>query len=178
MPKRAEPHTYWGHYHLEHDEEQGQREFEDDINRIFAAHHLPYEVGADGSIHRTTNAIAEATVAKAEFSMGDTVLDQLLATAQRKYLSSNPVSRRESLEALWDAWERLKTLEKEDDKKASTKLLLDKIATEPRFRLVVETDARELTDIGNDFRIRHSERGKFPVADEAEIDYLFSRLLH
>jgi len=34
--------------------------------------------------------------------------------------------RRESLEKLWDAWERLKTVEPGGDKKAQAKALLDK----------------------------------------------------
>jgi hypothetical protein len=33
-----------------------------------------------------------------------------------------------------------------------------------------------LTEIGNGFQIRHSEIGKAPVSDDAQVDYLFHRL--
>jgi hypothetical protein len=65
--------------------------------------------------------------------------------------------RRESLEKLWDAWERLKTLEPGKDKKASTTALLDKVSSEPMFRAYLEHEATRLTEIGNTFMIRHTE---------------------
>ena len=83
--------------------------------------------------------------------------------------------RRESLEKLWDAWERLKTVEGGKDKKAQTKNLLDKAASaEMRERL--EAEALELTEIGNRFMIRHTETDKVPITDLGHVDYLFHRM--
>jgi hypothetical protein len=75
--------------------------------------------------------------------------------SRQKFLNRSLNVRRESLEKLWDAWERLKTVEPGKDKKASAKALLDKAAVEPNFRNKLEQEARELTDIGNTFMIRH-----------------------
>lgn len=62
------------------------------------------------------------------------------------------------------------------DKKTSAKALLDKAATEPTFRETLEDEARELTRIGNDFTIRHSETDKVPLELSEHVDYLFHRL--
>ncbi len=77
---------------------------------------------------------------------------------------------------LWDAWERLKTVEEEKDKKEQVKSLLDKAAAEPNFRARLEKEAFELSDIGNKFITRHTEVGKVPIEDSAHVDYLFERM--
>src|SRR5580658_7191622 len=59
---------------------------------------------------------------------------------------------------------------------AQATALLDKAATEPNFRDRLETEARELTEIGNRFMIRHTEMDKVPIADSAHVDYLFQRM--
>ena len=84
--------------------------------------------------------------------------------------------RRESLEKLWDAWERLKTLEPGRDKRESAGRLLDKAAGEPTLRAKIEEEAIALTNIGNTFMIRHTETDKIPITDSAHIDYLFHRM--
>ncbi len=64
---------------------------------------------------------------------GDDVLDALLEAARHKFLNRSLDVRRESLEKLWDAWERLKTVETGKDKKVSAKALLDKRQPNPCF---------------------------------------------
>ena len=77
---------------------------------------------------------------------------------------------------MWDAWERIKTIEPGRDKKESAKKILDMAATEPKFRGLLEMDAQELTDIGNEFRIRHSETNKTEIQEVEQVDYLFHRM--
>jgi hypothetical protein len=77
---------------------------------------------------------------------------------------------------LWDAWERLKTLDVPANKKNSIAMLLDNLASEPRLREELENEARALTAIGNDFQIRHTEVGKIAIQDDSHVDYLFHRL--
>lgn len=114
---------------------------------------------------------------RAAFETGDTTLDALLEAARAKFLSPDPALRREALEKLWDAWERLKTLEPGADKKASATALLDKAADEPTYRAVIEQEAAAVTKIGNSFRIRHSETSQVEIRTEVQVDYLFHRLL-
>jgi hypothetical protein len=112
----------------------------------------------------------------ATFQTGDSTLDSILESARVKFLNPNPQIRREALEKLWDAWERLKTIEAGDDKKSQVKNLLDKAAAESNFRKLLETEAKALTDIGNNFLIRHSETNRTPIGPEPHVDYLFHRL--
>ena len=71
----------------------------------------------------------------------------------------------------------MKTLKPGADKKASATALLDRAATEPKFRDVPEQEATSPTRIGNGFRIRHSETTQVEIQTEGQVDYLFHRLL-
>jgi hypothetical protein len=70
----------------------------------------------------------------------------------------------------------LKTIGPGKSKAEQAQGLLDKTAPEPAFRERIERDARELTDIGNSFMIRHTETNKTPITTSAQVDYLFHRL--
>lgn len=107
---------------------------------------------------------------------GDATLDGLLDDATRKFRDSAPASRREAVERLWDAWERIKSLDASNDKRLSVQILLDGAAAEPQFRKLLEAEARTLTDIGNHFHIRHFETNRTQIAVVEHYDYLFHRL--
>lgn len=171
-------HDFYGHWHLHFKPEEGQAAFRDDINRILARNGLVYELKSDGKIDRLAPVVLREALASAVFRTGDTDLDSLLEAARTKYLNPSLTVRQESLEKLWDAWERLKTIELpgKGKKALSVTALLDKAATEPTFRETLEDEARELTDIGNKFRIRHSETDKVPLELSEHGDYLFHRL--
>jgi hypothetical protein len=100
----------------------------------------------------------------------------MLEEARRNFTSPDIRIRREAVERLWDGWERLKTLINPTNKKQSITELLDKAASEPTLRDVLEKDALELTRIGNAFQIRHAEVGKPTVQESEQVDYLFHRL--
>ena len=90
----------------------------------------------------------------AQFYTGDGELDRMLETARCKFINPDEAIRREALESLWDAWERLKTLGDGSNKKAQVTYLLDHTAglSSPKFRAALEREAKELTGIGNNFR--------------------------
>ena len=150
-------------------------EFTDGINRVLEREKVAYELNIDGQIVRIGAPVLSDVIQSSAFATGDNELDGLLETAQDKFISRNPAMRREGLEKLWDAWERLKTVEPGSDKKASTSALLDRVVDGP-MRDRLEREAIELTDIGNKFMIRHSEVGKHPLTDDRHVDYLFPRL--
>jgi hypothetical protein len=107
---------------------------------------------------------------------GDARLDELLDQARTKFQDPSPHARSEATERLWDAWERLKSLEDQGNKKLSVKALLDACSPESAFRDLLEREASELTRIGNEFQIRHFESGKHRVSGADQNDYLFHRL--
>ena len=110
-----------------------------------------------------------------QFRTGDEDLDRLLNEAVAKFHEPRADFRKESLEKLWDAWERLKTLYS-SNKKASTEKLLKKAIPDPKFRDRINNEAQELTNIGNAFMIRHTETDTIPIQGESQVDYLFFRL--
>jgi hypothetical protein len=77
------------------------------------------------------------------------------------------------------AWERLKTLGTGADKRAQITDLLDATAGtgSAKFREALEWEARELTRIGSNLRIRHAETSQDRLSKPEHVDYLFHRLL-
>lgn len=175
-PIQGRYHEFFQHHHLSFDVDSGRKEFRDTINRIFARNGLSYEFKDNGDIVRLGPPILQESLTREIFRTGDSTLDSMLEESRVKFLNPDPRVRRESLERLWDAWERIKTLEQPGDKRESVAKLLDKVSSEPNFRTVLEEEARRLTDIGNKFHIRHSEVGQIQVTTGAHVDYLFHRL--
>lgn len=169
-------HPFFQHSHLGFEREVGQQDFRERVNRILARNGVAFEIAGDGRVVRLAPLVLREALATTTFATGDAELDSLLEVARTKFLSPDLATRRESLEKLWDAWERAKSLRVPADKKTSTAALLDGGASEKNFRDVLETEARELTRIGNTFRIRHSEVAQVPVERSEHIDYLFHRL--
>jgi hypothetical protein len=174
-PSQVSYHSYYKHYHLGFNREEGKEIFREDINRIFARNGIAFELNGEGTIERLAPAGIRESLNSAQFRTGDNDLDALLEAARAKYLDADLNDRKDSLEKLWDAWERLKTLE-DKDKKTGATILLNKAATEPTFRELLENEAAELTAIGNNFRIRHSETTKAPIETSEQVDYLFHRM--
>lgn len=110
-------------------------------------------------------------------SSGDGTVDSMVRAAIANFRDVAPRARALAVEKLWDAWERLKTLDDGKDKKASVKALLDGVEKEGAFRALLETEALALTAIGNDFQIRHFETNRAAVGKPEQLDYLFHRLL-
>ena len=107
---------------------------------------------------------------------GDSTLDGLLDEACKKFRDPAPSSRKEAVERLWDAWERLKSLDNSNNKKLSVAILLDRASNEPNFRRLLEEEAEALTRIGNDFHIRHFETNRNPIIQGEHFEYLFHRM--
>lgn len=106
----------------------------------------------------------------------DHILDALLGDACKKFKDAAPKSRAEGTEKLWDAWERLKSIEVQGDKRMSLARLLEQCSPEPTFRARLDAEARALTEIGNSFHIRHFETDKVSISLPEQNDYLFHRL--
>lgn len=175
-PTQGVYHSFYKHHHLSFDRAAGQSEFRSRLNRIFARNGLAYQLDEDGTIIRLAPVVLREQLLAAVFETGDATLDAMLESAKTKFLNPDPEVRREALEKLWDAWERIKTIEPGKDKKAQVAAILDEAASEPNFRALIEREALELTKVGNDFLIRHSETNKTAIQANAHVDYLFHRL--
>jgi hypothetical protein len=169
-------HQFLGHDHLNFDVEAGRQEFRKEINGLFARNGVAYELDSGGAIVRLGPPILREAVSDFIFCTGDTTLDQMLEEARRKFINPNTSIRREAVERLWDAWERIKSLEEPEDKKISINLLLTKAASDPDILKMFDDEGRELTRIGNKFHIRHTEMDQILITDSDHLDYLFHRL--
>ena len=112
------------------------------------------------------------------FSTGDSTLDGLLEEARRRFLDPDPAELGTGVEKLWDAFERIKTLE-DPAKATGIGLILDKASppsVSPRLRENIDTESNTLTYLGNHLQIRHHETGTEAVSEREHFDYLFSRL--
>ncbi len=178
QPARRGWHKFYCHDHLKLDRDQGLCKFVEDINRLFSRNGLAYRLTDAGVIERTVSAPMAELLKQSGFSTGDRDLDGLLDTAVERFLLPKPEARQDAMEKLWDAFERLKTIEDPGDKKAGATSLIDRTTAcdAAVFRLAVTEEFQALTRMGNELRIRHSEVGKEPVGDNGEKDYLFMRL--
>lgn len=176
MPIPGKNHDAFNHHHLTFDQEAGREAFRATINRMFARNGVAFEMMPAGQIVRMLPPVLGEDLTRTVFNTGDRTLDNMLDECRAKFADRNPLVRREALERLWDAWERLKSLADPNDKKRSVKIILDAITSEPSLRARLEAEATELNSIGNSHLIRHSEISQVPVIDVDQVDYLFHRL--
>ncbi len=176
-PTRKEYHSFGKHHHiLSFDQETGRQEYLCEVNRLFRRRGLAYELQDGGQVIRLEPVVLSETLTSAIFQSEDQELNRLLELAREKFYDPDVNIRREAVEKLWDAWERLKTLEPGRDKKKKIEALLTKAIPQPEFRNRVDKEAIALTNLGNDFAIRHTETTKMVISESEYLDYLFHRL--
>jgi len=176
-PIQGTYHNYFEHFHLTWDRATGLKAFVDDINRLFTRNGFAFQFDSDGKAQRRLPDALRQTLNWSRFSTGDSETDRLLEAAREAIGNPRIDQRRDSLEKLWDAFERIKTLEPGGDKKASAEALLDRAAPAmSKLRSELATEAAALTKIGNGFRIRHSEVTQEHIEQPEPIDWLFGRM--
>lgn len=186
LPRQGKWHDFYGHHELRFDDdsrEEAQETFQGEVNELLCRGRVIYNfnvVGFAGTlqIQRMGTPEVRRLMADLQPNSGDKGLDDLIIEARERYLSHKEDERRIGLEKLWDAFERLKTIEPlsggKSNKKDSLNQLLAHIADKP-LRDVVEEDMKALTSVGNQFRIRHHETDKHVVPVD-QYDYLFARM--
>lgn len=176
-PIQGNWHAFFEHYHYNgFDVEEGRRIFREEAEALFVRNGIAFKINEDGSVIRTISNVLMSAITVSNFNTGDQTLNDLLNEACMKFLNPNPIIRREGLERLWDSWERLKTIEPGKDKKEMVANLLNRTCSQEQFRNVLNEEGEDLTRIGNNFRIRHTETTKAELPGQPHIDYLFHRL--
>lgn len=176
-PIRGSYHSYFGHYHLSWDRDAGLARFVADVNLLFRRNALAYELTPTGQARRLLPQPIADALGWTMFQTGDEETNRLLEVARQRFLSPKPEDRQDALEKLWDAFERLKTLEPGANKRTQADALLDRVAAPGSgFRQALGREAAELTSIGNSFRIRHSETTQEALTSLDQVDYLFTRM--
>ena len=105
-------------------------------------------------------------------------IHDLLTEAIEKHMQPTFQAHRDAVEKIWDALERLKTYYTTMDKKSSASKIVGDIAGgNQNYIALFNAEFKALTDIGNDFRIRHHETNKTDITDPRHYDYFFNRCL-
>jgi hypothetical protein len=174
-PIQGKYHLSYGHHHISFDVGKGRQEFGVSINRILARNGIAFELTEEGEVRRLLPPSIREQISKAQFQTGDVETDRMLEAARIGITSPDFESRKGGLEKLWDAFERVKTLEPGLDKKTSADTLLSKVACGPKFRELLATEAIALTNAGNNLGIRHFETNQELLRTAQQVDYLFFR---
>ena len=172
-------HDYGKHFHIGYSDDSiriGKMEFKNEINELFKQNLMVHELQEDGKIIRLLPSVLSEMMEVSEFNTTDELLNTQLRTAKIKFASRDCVQRKEALEKIWDAFERIKTIMDPRDKQRSAKALLEKVSSEPQFNISLTNEMRAMSDIGNDFCIRHFETNRTTISDHHHIDYLFFRM--
>ncbi|MDO9455222.1 hypothetical protein [Nocardioides sp.] len=173
-PSKARYHPFFSHDELKFDRAAGRSRYRDEVNELLSRGGVAFELRADLTIARLGPPEGRQVVADLMPDTGDARLDELIVEARTRFLSRHPDDLRAGLERLWDAFERLKTLEPGSNKALQAKALLDRAAS-GYMRDALDAESRNLTEIGNRMQIRHFETNKDHVED-LEVDYLFVRM--
>lgn len=175
-PSARSHHDYFGHDHLDFDQGAGRDRWRSEVNKILERNGVALRQEPDGRVVRV-GTVAVGTVRRTPIPpTGDMQLDEKIAIALRKYESPDIVLRRESLEALWDAFERIKTILDPSDKRRSAEALVELMATGEAARDAIAAEFKALTRLGNEFQIRHHEVARHAV-EAPIVDLLFVRAL-
>lgn len=105
-------------------------------------------------------------------SSRDSHLNNLIDQAKQSFVEGN---KQIALEKIWDALERTKSLTK-GDKKQSVSAIITLLSDEINSDFF-NNEFKELTQIGNNYQIRHFEKGVQEIKDNRTKEYLFFRAL-
>jgi len=107
----------------------------------------------------------------------DNLINEKIEESKLYIRSKESNKKQTALEKIWDAFERLKTIYGED-KKTSVEKLIDTISNGSiATKKLLDKEFKELTEIGNNFQIRHFENGKEPLESDDFREYLYFRIL-
>lgn len=175
LPEKTSYHAYFRHYELTFDADAGKQRFRQDVNLILRRGGTVFELSESLQIERHGSPELENAFSSLRPTTGDATFDALVERARSAYLSRHPDDRETAIEKLWDAFERLKTLDDPSDKKRSTSILLANVS-DTAMREVIESEMHTLTKFGNNFAIRHHEVGKNAVPLDST-DYIAARMV-
>lgn len=106
----------------------------------------------------------------------DNSLKGLICQADVLYKERNHDSLQLSVEKMWDALERVKTLFTDLDKKESSKKVIEAIVGKnTSLKSHLDAEFVELTKIGNQYQIRHFETNKELIVSDELLKYLYVR---
>ena len=139
--------------------------FSDEINQVLKE--LNFQI-LDGKVETSVSDVI------IEEPFQDDNLKSLIQQAGSFYKERNDASLQFAIEKLWDALERIKTLNGAH-KENFININFKNIGEDKNFKERIDKEYKELTEIGNKFQIRHFETDKIPILDRRILEYLYAR---
>lgn len=170
---------FYNHYHLlTMPSRKVMIEFLTDINSYFSKTGLLYHLNANGEVVRVIpNDVATPDIVNTVLSIKEEDTRSLLQEALILHRSHAQNAARDSVEKLWDAFERMKTYYSANKKESANQIIADMAGDSEDYRKLFDEEFTKLTIIGNDYRIRHHETNKIDITDVRYYDYFFNRCL-
>lgn len=153
--------------------------FKERINQSLQGDNLPFKLSDSGLIGLVAEYEPLASEALERIhDIQEDGLKELLNLAIAKHLQADAQAHKDAVEKIWATLERLKTYYSSVDKKTSAeKIVNDMAGGQAAYISLFNQEFRALTDLGNDFRIRHHETNKIDIIDIRHYDYFFNRCL-
>lgn len=153
--------------------------FMDAINASLQKDHVSFYLSDRGLVEiRNDHEVLTSEIIGSVEKISEPGLRELLEEAIEKHMQPTAQAHRDAVEKIWDAFERLKTYYTELDKKKSAAKIVDDMAGgQNDFIAMFNAEFKALTDIGNQYRIRHHETSKIDITDIRHYDYFFNRCL-
>lgn len=153
--------------------------FIEEINRTFQQTGLLYQLTINLEVERIEEtAILTEKMEKDIQAIKEPGLRELLIMAVQKHRSPYPNDQKDAVEKIWDAFERLKTYYTNKNKRESADQIIGDMSDgKDEYIELFTTEFKLLTEIGNNYRIRHHETSKIDITDIRHYDYFFNRCL-
>jgi len=153
--------------------------FQAAINDSMRKDNLSFRLSDSGLIElQTDQEVLTPEIIESVEHISEPGIKELLKEAIEKHMQPNISAHRDAVEKIWDALERLKTYYTALDKKDSAAKIVNDIAGgNTSFIELFNAEFKALTDIGNNYRIRHHETSKVDITDPRHYDYFFNRCL-
>lgn len=150
----------------------GSDDFESQINSLLKLNEIDLKLNNGKVVNTFYNQISKVTLTPVQ----EVGLKELLQDAAKYYDEAN---LQIAVEKLWDAFERLKTFYSPtlDKKKSVNKIVEDMARNKQPFIELFEKEFKELTALGNNYRIRHHETTKIDIEDDRHYEYFYKRCL-
>lgn len=146
--------------------------FEPEINTILKLNDIPFRLENRKMVNAVDIQIEQSSLSPIQ----EVGLKELMQLAAKYYNEDNfPIA----VEKLWDAFERLKTYYSPtlDKRNSVNKIINIMSGNRLPFTELFEKEFKELTEIGNKFRIRHHETTKIDIENELHYKYFYKRCL-
>ncbi len=153
--------------------------FQAEINASLKKDNVPFRLSDRGLVEILNDyEVLSAEIIRNVDNVSEPGIQELLSEAIAKHMQPTFQAHKDAAEKIWDAFERLKTYYTSMDKKASaTKIVSDIAGGQAEYIDLLNAEFKALTDIGNNFRIRHHETNKIDITDIRHYDYFFNRCL-